>query len=408
MVHFGRNDPRNAIVSAQGEGGDSTINSILATLYTAQQTPKDAPLRLGVTTNTLQRMLGERLTIWETRGWIGVKWAPQLRALASTLRQRCATTTFEILTQPQDLGEVREIHKQVGHASTDTLPQKEDLDLRLDPRFNLSGAKLSSLTQALAYTGIRALTKRNKRRTTEKNLTEVRDYLKTLGRTQSNAEIWKGLYHKDVRRQISDFLWKALHGALRIGKYWDNIPRFEDRAECPTCGVKETMDHIIRDCNAMGKEVLWTEARRLWEATGHPWQAQDSNSVMTLTKLTWSDDWKTVKPGAARLWRILISETTYMIWKLRCERVVGHPDEQGWEHNREQVTARWRRSIEDRLKQDIESTRKKYGRQATRKEVVLSTWTPVLHDIGALPFDWTRLPGFLVGRASPVRIAFDR
>lgn len=47
--------------------------------------------------------------------------------------------------------------------------------------------------------------------------------------------------------------------------------------------------------------------------TGLPWQAQNENSVVAITQMTWTDEWQKVKPGAVRLWCILISETAYMI-----------------------------------------------------------------------------------------------
>ncbi|KAJ7432360.1 hypothetical protein B0H11DRAFT_1760514, partial [Mycena galericulata] len=34
------------------------------------------------------------------------------------------------------------------------------------------------------------------------------------------ATIWRSIRHKDITHQIRTFLWKCLHGALEIGKFW--------------------------------------------------------------------------------------------------------------------------------------------------------------------------------------------
>ncbi|KZT03820.1 uncharacterized protein LAESUDRAFT_658954, partial [Laetiporus sulphureus 93-53] len=50
---------------------------------------------------------------------------------------------------------------------------------------------------------------------------------------------------------------------------------------------------------------------------------------------SFSDDEGRRRPGATRLYRILISESTYLIWNLRNERVIRHrhsDDQAAWRH----------------------------------------------------------------------------
>ena len=70
-----------------------------------------------------------------------------------------------------------------------------------------------------------------------------------------------------MKGNITDFLWRILQGKLKIGKYWKNIPGYEERASCKICGGLETIDHILLECNAKGREEAWDMAERLWKET---------------------------------------------------------------------------------------------------------------------------------------------
>ncbi|EPS94215.1 hypothetical protein FOMPIDRAFT_63808 [Fomitopsis schrenkii] len=111
----------------------------------------------------------------------------------------------------------------------------------------------------------------------------------------------------------------------------------------------------------------------------------------------------------ARLWRILVSESAHLVWRMRCERVIGHDGEEDWQHTTEAVTTRWFAALNARLRQDAAGTGNQYGKIALKKGKVLRTWELLLDEEPALPRDWTRLRRVLVGmdpkladEASPV------
>ncbi|KAI0073170.1 hypothetical protein K474DRAFT_1569324, partial [Panus rudis PR-1116 ss-1] len=79
--------------------------------------------------------------------------------------------------------------------------------------------------------------------------------------TPTPAMIWKSIRSKDFRRNISDFLWKSTHDTYRVGGFWTNIPGYQDRVECPTCQVEESMTHILTECNSAGQQQIWTLAK---------------------------------------------------------------------------------------------------------------------------------------------------
>ncbi|EPS93746.1 hypothetical protein FOMPIDRAFT_1096920, partial [Fomitopsis schrenkii] len=96
------------------------------------------------------------------------------------------------------------------------------------------------------------------------------------------------------------------------------------------------------------------------------------------------------KTGDARLYRILMTESAYLIWKLRCERVIGGAENP----NRPQATpqevgARWLQTINERLRTDCLMTNtSKYGKKALNKTLVERTWEGTLRNEDNLPPDW--------------------
>jgi hypothetical protein len=103
------------------------------------------------------------------------------------------------------------------------------------------------------------------------------------------------------------------------------------------------------------------------------------------------------KAGGNRLYRILMSESAHLIWKLRCTRVIELGDnEETWPSKRE-IHNKWVHAMNRRLALDQAMTNTRYGTNALNKDLVLHTWSGVLQDESSLPEDWIRQPGVLVG-----------
>lgn len=45
----------------------------------------------------------------------------------------------------------------------------------------------------------------------------------------SDVRIWKSITNKNISKNISADLWKAMHNAYKIGDYWMHIPNDEHR-----------------------------------------------------------------------------------------------------------------------------------------------------------------------------------
>ena len=72
--------------------------------------------------------------------------------------------------------------------------------------------------------------------TGEKNMEETRKQIEdTLGMYPSEKTIWNSLKKTTIRRNITDFMWKQLHGTLKIGNYWLRIPSHKEKVYCKEC-----------------------------------------------------------------------------------------------------------------------------------------------------------------------------
>ena len=366
------------------------LGELTAAIAAADDTPIDAPLHFVTASNELAKMMTKSLHEWEDKGWIGIKDAPYIRTLAGKLRARCAITTFRKAEGPKDQDLIEEARKTIQRNDTE-IPHRQ-ITAIIPERYDLSGARLATLTQALAYEGIRESKNMKARKTTEENINRALRHI-NIGQAADIQEEtrWKAARHKDYGLKIADFMWKALHGALKCGKYWENIPGYEERATCQKCGVEDSLRHILHECHAEGQRTVWNMTKKLWEKTNLEWKELTLEDTLTAGCKTWRKKNKREKDeGAQRLWRILISESAYLIWKLRCERVVGHSEETDWHHTRQAIEGKWHETINRRLRQDVVSTRESLGHLKINHEVVQNTWTKVLDARKKPPPDWAK------------------
>ncbi|EPT03259.1 hypothetical protein FOMPIDRAFT_1116580, partial [Fomitopsis schrenkii] len=145
-----------------------------------------------------------------------------------------------------------------------------------------------------------------------------------------------------------------------------------------------------------GRREVWALAESAWKTAGYEWpeltvedvwgMAIHSRIILGMKKTT---------PHAARLWRILISESAHLIWRLGCERVIGHDDDPEWQHSKESVTAKW--YINRPMRQDAMATSSRFGGVTLNKTLILKAWSDVLGDKLGLPEDWTKVRWVLVG-----------
>ncbi|KAH8984310.1 hypothetical protein EDB92DRAFT_1803196, partial [Lactarius akahatsu] len=88
-------------------------------------------------------------------------------------------------------------------------------------------------------------------------------------------------------------------------------------------------------------------------------------------------------PGATRLLKIIISESAYLIWTLRCERII-----RGKIHTEKEVVSKWLQAINRRLSED-KTTATKVLRKKYYINIVDNTWSRALYKRHCdLPRNW--------------------
>lgn len=251
----------------------------------------------------------------------------------------------------------------------------------------------------MAYKGIKELRKPISRVKTDANIKAVQEAVKEeFSFHPKSPAIWKLIRHKDISRNIRNFLWKSLHGAHQIGKYWVNIPDCEERANCVHCGEVEGLDHILLMCPSPGQSEIWKLAEEFWTKKHPVWPTVFMGSILGSGLARFKDGAGKPQPALKRLYKILMTESAHMIWKLHCDSVIGrgtNPPSTNDVHNR------WVKIMNEHLDIDRNLTNKlKYDRRhALLPSLVLETWRGTLLDEDKLPDDWLREPRVLVGIA---------
>ncbi|KAI0712115.1 hypothetical protein C8Q76DRAFT_676446 [Earliella scabrosa] len=96
--------------------------------------------------------------------------------------------------------------------------------------------------------------------------------------------------------------------------------------------------------------------------------------------------------------RICVLESVYLIWKIRCERVIERGGDNSTWHNRQEVRNRWYAALNKRLVMDRAMTSKKLGPKAMDRGTVLETWRGILTENANRADDWLGMSGVLVGK----------
>ena len=281
-------------------------------------------------------------------------------------------------------------------------PTPDALDLTVRNTFNIQGAKLSELTQSIAYQGIRERKPPLDRQSSTNNINTSRDAIERYtGSQETDASIWSSLRKAPIRPKVSQFLYKSMHNVFRTGNYWSHIPAVAECSVCTTCNETETLGHIMTQCRCPPTQLIWRYAREIWPHRNIPWPEISLGLILGSGCLSAPhpnnrerNNGNSHLRGATRLLRILITESAYLIWVLRCERVIGEKNihERG-------IRSRWLRAINLRLTNDkLIATKKKRKKGFTN--LVVNTWEHVLSKEGDLPNNWINMREVLVGSRS--------
>ena len=393
-IWFGENDPRNQAIRTPGQQQSNQIGEIVAIIVALQQTDPTSPLTIISDSRYAIDGLTKHLGTWEDNGWVNIKNAEWLQLAAYHLRRRAAPTSFKwVKGHANNLGNERadDLANQGAHK-----PHPDEINRDIPENFQLRGVKLTTLTQKIAYDAIRWRQTTPYTRQTLMNLDITRHAIRDItNNLETDESLWNNLRHPDIRRPIQHFLYRAMAGSLRIGDFWNNIPNLEPRAKCTNCvDTIESLEHILTECPSTENSTIWNLVRQTWPDAHANWTAPTIGHILgcgnITPKMNNAGTPTARQRGEARLKRIIISESTYLIWTLRCDRVIG-----GHHLNKTAITTRWKNAIVNRL--DIDRRLANAKRKEYPKKKVENTWSPVVSDLSTLPTDWTTNLEVLVG-----------
>ena len=265
--------------------------------------------------------------------------------------------------------------------------------------------QLTCLTQVTAYKLISRIQNPSKIRwkATLSNLNLARETIYNLENTHpTDKHIWKAILsnRRDLSTNVRNFLWKLIHDAHRCGHYWLKMINLSERGICPKCETPETMQHIIFNCEANQCEIIWKIAKDICERKNIAWPSGlDITTIMALPLLKVRSENGETRQGATRLLLIVISECAFLIWKLRCRRLLDtSPETPERTTSAREACNMTLSTINSRLEQDrILTSKKRYEKRAFPEELILKTWSGTLQNEHSLPENWLCTNGVLVG-----------
>ncbi|KAF7976795.1 hypothetical protein HWV62_5646, partial [Athelia sp. TMB] len=390
--------PGNKSIRVPGEDQSNQVGEMAAILYLLEDVSPYAPLRIYTDSKYVIEALTEYQEEWERNGYIGIKNADLIKAVVAKLRERGSETRFKWVKGHSGIVGNEGADKLAG-AGADKAHQ-DGINLAIKDQFDVAGAQLSTITQALAYKALIEKKDLPRRNGTIATLDMTRHAVKdNFGYTPNDERIWKSIVNKDVRRTVRTYLWKTMHRSYKIGQYWRNIPGWEHREKCQVCGEEESMEHILLECDDPSREAVWDLAKNLWEKKAKKWpELRNIGHILACTLAEIKDDEGKGIRGASRLYRIIITESAHLIWRMRNKRF-GEPDKEKWPTVNETENT-WTRTINQRLDLDKAMTDPKFETKAIPKSKVISTWKNTLMNEKELPEDWTKVREVLVGSTS--------
>ena len=101
---------------------------------------------------------------------------------------------------------------------------------------------------------------------------------------------------------------------------------------CLKCNEIKSMGHILTQCTEWTMPMVWRFVKDLWPHRTIPWPEVTLGTILGCSSISLKSDrqgrndqrqpHKKTYPGATWLFQILLSELAYLIWVLRCERVI--------------------------------------------------------------------------------------
>ena len=347
-IWYGDNDPRNVSARVACKEQSNQTGELIAVLITVKNHPPNEDLRIISDSKYTIDGLTKNVKKWEERDWTNVQNGDIFKCTTAWMRWRSGKTTMQWVKGHSGVKGNEEADKLAGEGALKPKPN-EPLDLSHPPNQLTIGAKIRALEQKDFYQIMCGKKVIPKRRGAERNVGTIQACTQETFKTSPTTEkVWEATRHKDFTRKTRDFLWKSTQNAYKIGAYWNQIEGYEQRGTCPLCEEQEDMDHILMSCKARARALTWELANETWKNRSNTPLPTRLGDIMGCGLANFKRGNKPDR-GKNRLYRIIVSETAYLIWKMRNERRIRGDNTEENENADTMIYNRWKHAINKRL-----------------------------------------------------------
>jgi ribonuclease HI len=173
------------------------VGELAAVIVAAEALPNYSKITIIMDSRYVIDGLTKHLQTWEDNRWINIKNADLFKKATYLLKRRMAPTAFKWVKGHQgNLGN-EESDKLAKEGAEKHTPNK--LSLNIPKEFDLQGAKLATLTQAIAYRGIRERKPTITCPSTNRNLDLIREATQSFtGEYETDKMIWKSIRKRSI------------------------------------------------------------------------------------------------------------------------------------------------------------------------------------------------------------------
>ncbi|EJD37614.1 hypothetical protein AURDEDRAFT_29340, partial [Auricularia subglabra TFB-10046 SS5] len=229
------------------------------------------------------------------------------------------------------------------------------------------------LTQRIAHKAIKLakMTGIPARRATAASILRIQEAIRDSSEVAPmERSIWEDLGRQGLSRNTRNFLWKGIHGAHKVGEYFEKMPEpWKSYGRCRSCEVPESLEHILTQCPDSGQETIWKLVSKLLEKKNVKF-SKEFGLILGCCSFRPSDIAST-----DRLYRIAVSESAFLAWKIRCTFRIEHDSNPDRRLTEQEIASRWEKVLQIRMEQDLATTKYKSLRgRRPRKGLAKSTW----------------------------------
>lgn len=138
-------------------------------------------------------------------------------------------------------------------------------DVAVLREWRVLGAKLATMNFSELYAWTKHLALVPRREKVSKIIEGIiANHKEITGVTLYEGNIWKSICKPPFRKQVTDFLWIALHGRTICGTFiyhWGG--EWEEKAMCRHCGALESLQHILTECQNDWRLPVWKETLKV-------------------------------------------------------------------------------------------------------------------------------------------------